>query len=179
MQLQKAKNREKLWAVITVILLAGIFIFTVVIDPQLKKRQGLTEKLGQLQINLTRIKGDVLVKDRIDQIYSQIEPLIATTGTEQQQISAFTRQLSDIYSKLNVKIRSVKILPATNENFYKRLSIKIEMTGNVKDFLRFVQTVERHSEPIKIEQFDLKAKETRDNVQVSMVISKVVCGPKT
>ena len=115
-----------------------------------------------------------MVKDRIEKIYSQIEPLIIAEGSQQQQLSDFTRLLDQIFSKLSVKIRSVKMLPVADENYYRRLSIRIEMTGHIKDFLKFIEAISKHPEPIRIEQFDLTAKELKDNVRVSMVVSKIV-----
>jgi Tfp pilus assembly protein PilO len=178
MRSEEARRRERFLAVITAVILTGVFIFTTVVDPQLKQRRALSQNLHQLQIKLTKMKGDLLIKDRIEKIYSKIEPLIATGDTEQQQISTFTRQLSQIYSKFNVKIRSVKILPVSDENFYRRLAIKIEMTGHIKDFLKFANAIEELADPIRIEQFDLVAQQSKDNVRVSMVISKVVSEPK-
>ena len=173
------KNCEKPLAVIAAVVIGGAFIFSVIINPQLKERKRRVERMGQLQLKLTRMRGDLLIKDRIDNIYSQVEPLIAGVGTEQQEISLFTRQLSDLYSKPNIKIRSVKILPSTEETFYKRLLIKIEMSGHIKEVLKFIVAVETYSKPIRIEQFELRAQETKDNIQVSLLISKVVSGQDT
>jgi len=174
----RKKNREKLLAVIAAIVLAGTAVFGIFIAPQLRVRKQLLERMHQSQLKLTKMQGDLLIKDRIDNIYSQVEPLIAGSGTEQQEISLFTRQLGELYSKLNVKIRSVKILPSVNENFYRRLSIKIEISGNVKDVLQFICSVETSQNPLRIEQFDLKGLETSNNIEVSMLVTKVVAEAK-
>ncbi len=174
----RKKNREKLLAVIAAIVLAGTAVFGIFIAPQLRVRKQLLEHKHQSQLKLTKMQGDLLIKDRIDSIYSQVEPLITGNGTEQQEISLFTRQLGELYSKLNVKIRSVKILPSVNENFYRRLSIKIEMSGNVKDVLQFICSVETSQNPLRIEQFDLKGQETSNNIEVSMLVTKVVAEAK-
>lgn len=167
-------NREKLLAIVTVAVVLGTAIFAAIIEPQLKERKLRLEHMHQLQLKLTKMKGDLLVKDRIDNIYSQIKPLIAADGADQQQISLFTRELSDLYSKMNIKIQSVKILPITKEEFYKRLSVKIEMSGYIKNILDFVHCVETYPKPIRIEQFDLKSREIVDDVQASFLITKVV-----
>lgn len=173
------KNREKILAVTTAAVIVGVFIFGIIVEPQIKKRKRHIEQLHQTQLQLTKMQGDLLIKGRVDKIYAQVEPLIAGGGTDQQEISLFTRELGDLYSKLAVKIRSVKILPCANEPFYRRLSIKIEMSGHIKDVLRFIQAVEGHSNPIRIEQLDLKAMETKNNVQLSLLVSKVVAEAKT
>jgi Tfp pilus assembly protein PilO len=173
------KNREKLLAVITAVVIFGALIFNVIINPQLKERKQRIERIGRLQLKLAKMQGDLLIKDRIDGIYSQVEPLIAGAGTDQQEISLFTRQMSDLYSVPNVKIRSVKILPGVKETFYRRLSIKIEMSGHIKEVLKFIFAIETYPKPVRIEQLELKAQENKDNVQVSLLISKVVSGQNT
>ncbi|MHC4396885.1 MAG: hypothetical protein ACYS1A_14645 [Planctomycetota bacterium] len=173
MGVKDSKKREKVLAIVTAAILGSIFLFTTIVDPQFKKHKALSSRLAQLQLDLTRARGNLLIKDRIERAYTQIEPLIAAQGNQQQQISDFTRLLDQIYSKLNVKIRSVKILPIADENYYCKLTIRIEMTGFVKDFLKFIEEVEQRTEPIRIEQFDLTSQETKDNIMASMIISKI------
>lgn len=173
------KSREKVLAIITISVILGAVAFTAIIEPQLKERKAHLALMRQLQLKLTKMKGDLLLKDRIDDIYSQIEPLIASNGTNQQEISLFTRELSNLYSKLNVRTKTIKILPIINEEFYRRLSVKIEMSGHVREILNFILSVETYPNPIRIEQFDIKAWEIVDNVQVSFLVTKVVAQPET
>ena len=170
-------NREKVLVVITVIVALSVSIFIVVIEPQLKEHKTRLMRMNQLRLKLTKMKGDLLVKDRIDSIYAQIEPLIASSGTDQQEISLFTRELSDLYSKRDVKTRTIKILPLTNEEFYRRLSVRIEMSGHIRETLNFIASIEKHPNPLRIEQFDIKSREIVDNVEATFVITKVVAKP--
>lgn len=178
MVVKDLKRREKLLAVTTAVVLGSVFLFATIIDPQLKKHKALAVQYSQLQLDLTRAKGNLLIKDRTEKAYSQIEPLLVAHGNEQQHISDFTRLLDQIYSKLNVKIRSVKILPVADENYYQKLSIRIEMTGFINDLLKFIEAVEQHKEPVRIEQFDMTCQETKDTVMASMIISKIVSKEK-
>jgi len=178
----KKSNRQILLASITAVIIIGSLIFTATIKPALEKRQNYIENLNRLKLNLRKMQSNLLIKDRIEKIYSQIKPIIKTKGTQQEQISDFTKELSDIYSNLNVKIRSVKILPTVKKKFYSRFLIKIEMSANITDFLKFAYAIQTHPEPIKLEQFSAKADhEIRNNVSVSLLISKVQSaegGPK-
>lgn len=174
MGLNDSKKREKLLAIVAAAILGSTFLFTTIIDPQLKKNKTLSSQFAQLQLDLTRARSNLLIKDRIEKAYTKIEPLIAAQGNQQQQISDFTRLLDQIYSKLNMKIRSVKILPVADENYYRKLTIRIEMKGAVKDFLKFIEAVEQHAEPIRIEQLDLTSHEAKDTIMASMIISKIV-----
>lgn len=167
-------NREKILAVITLCVVVGALVFTVIIEPQLDKRKECLMRMRQSQLKLTKMKADLLVKDRIDAIYTHIEPFITGDGTEQQEKARFTRELSRLCSKLN--ITSTTILPTTNEDFYRRLSAKIEMNAHISDIFGFILAVEAYSNPIRIEQFDFKAREIADSIHATFIISKVVAG---
>jgi hypothetical protein len=168
------KEREKFLSIVAAVVIVGALLFGLIVNPQLDERKKRTEHMGRLQLKLAKMNGDLLVKDRIDSIYSQIEPLITRNGTDQQEVSLFTRQLSELYSKLNVKIRSVKILPISNETFHRRLSIKMEMSGHIKEILKFIFLIDTEQNLIAIEQFELRATETKDNIQTAFLVSKVV-----
>lgn len=171
-------SREKVLAIITIIVILGAIIFTDIIEPQLIKRKARLVHMHQLQLKLTKMKADLLIKDRIDDIYSQIEPLVASSGTDQQEISLFTRELSGLYSKINVKTKTIKILPVLKEEFYRRLSVKIEMSGHIREILNFILSAETHHSPVRIEQFEFKVREIADYVEASFLVTKVVVMPK-
>jgi Tfp pilus assembly protein PilO len=172
-------NREKVLAIIAVSVILSTFIFAVIIEPQLDKRKSRLARMHQLQLKLMKMRGDLLIKDRIDSIYSQIKPLIVSNGTDQQEISLFTRELRNLYSKLRVNTRTIKILPIVNEEFYKRLSIRIEMSGHIQEIINFIHSVETYHNPIRIEQLNITAREIADNVQASFLVTKVVAESET
>ena len=171
---ESGKNREKILTVITVIVVVGALVFTMIVKPQLKKRQASLARMNQLQLKLTRLKSDLLIKDHIDSVYAQIEPLITSDGSDQQEKSHFTRELGDMYSKLNVTVTSTTMFPTINEEFYRRLSAKIQMHGHVKEIYKFILAVEALSSPVRIEQFDFKAREIVDNVNATFLVTKVI-----
>lgn len=167
-------TREKYLAVATALVVLGVGVLTLVVEPPLKERRARRARLIDLQMKLATLKGDLLVRNRIDKMYRQVEPFIAASGNDQQEMSVFTRELSDVYSNLNVKTRSVKLLPTVNEEFYRLLSVKIEMQGPIRHIMRFIQLVEAHASPLRIEQFGLKAREITDDVHASFSVTKVV-----
>ena len=52
-----SKKREKLLGIFTAVILGAIFLFTTIIDPQLKKHNALSSRLGQLRLELTKARG--------------------------------------------------------------------------------------------------------------------------
>jgi len=176
MMIRTSNSREKVLAWVAAVTVLCSVVFSVIIEPQLECRHRRLERLYQLRVELARTKRDLVEKDRIDRVYTEIGPLISTGGSDQQEISKLTRQLSDLYSKLNVKIRSVKILPVVGEEFWRRLSVRIEMAGDIRSILRFVISIETACESVRIEQLDLKSQEIADKVRASFLITKVVAG---
>jgi len=167
-------SREKRLAFLAVLVVFGAVMFGAIIRPQLDERRFRMQRLNGLKLKLMKMKSDLLVKDRIESVYSRIEPLIMCKGTNQQEISLLARNVGELYSKLKVKIRSVKILPIVRERFYKRLSIKIEMTGHVRDVVSFIYSVEVGGNALRIERVNLQARDITDNVQGTFLITKIV-----
>jgi len=161
-------------AVITAALLLGAVTYTVVVEPQLSHRIAGRQKLRKLQLKLARMERDLLEKDRIEAAYSTVKPLIAASGSDQKEISLFTSQLSNLYSNLELKIRSVKVLPVNEKKFYRRLSMKIELSGPVRNILRFIYLIETYQKPLRIEKLDLRARDVAGSISASLLITKVV-----
>jgi Tfp pilus assembly protein PilO len=170
-------TRPILLAAATAGVLLSVGMFTLVVEPRLKERQVRRLEARTLQAKLAKLQADLLVRNRIDKMYEQVAPLIAGTGSDQQEISTFTRELSNLYSALGVRTRSVRLLPTAQEEFYRLLSIKIEMHGDIREIVRFILAVESHTGPLRIEQFGLRARETADEVQASFLVTKVVAEP--
>jgi hypothetical protein len=120
------------------------------------------------------MKGDILIKDRIDRTYSQIGSLIKGVGTDQQEISLFSRELDSLVSRAIIKPGSVKILPVIHETHYRKLTIKLQTTDDIKKITGFINALESFEKPIRLEKIDFTAKERPDNVTASIVLTKIV-----
>ena len=170
-------KRERWLAVVTGIVIFGAAIFAIVIRPHLSRRHQNIQHLQELRLKLAKMKADVMLKDKIDSLYSDIEPLITSQNTDQREISLLARQVGELHANLNVKIRSMRILPITQEQFYKRLAVRIEMAGHLRDVLNFISSVETCQNPLRIERLELTAQEIADHVQATFVITKVTAKP--
>jgi hypothetical protein len=169
-------RREKTLAAATLVVIVGTVILVFVVEPQLKVHRARIAEVRQAQLQLMKMRTDLLLKNRIDEAYRHVEHLIGGHGTDQQEISVFTREVSDLYAKLNLKTNSVKIFPVQNEQSYRLLSIRIELEGPVQEVLRFILAVEGHPQPLRIEQFALRAQDVIDRVQGSFLVTKVAAG---
>ena len=169
-------NRTKPLAFITVAVLLGVVLFTGVVEPQLKAQQAYAKRAKGQRLKLIKLQRDMLVKDRVDQAFQGIAALLTGQGTEQQEISHFTRELSDLYSPRKLSVRAVNILPSADKEYYRVMSIRMELSGHMKEVLSLVIALEEYPQPLRIERLDLRAQDRTDHVQATFVISKVVAG---
>ncbi len=168
------RNREKILAVITLIVVISALTFIIIIEPQLTERKKCLEHLHQLQLKLTKMRNAVRMKDRTDKIYSDYEPFIKSSGEGLHDALVFTRELQSLYGNLKVGIKTVTISPTVKEEFFKQLSVRIEMSGSIKEILTFICSIEEDSTPIHIELLEIIPQEITDNVKASFIITKVV-----
>jgi len=169
-----SKQREKKLAVLAGVIILAAAIFSVVVKPQLQRHRLLRQNLQQQQLKLIKIKGDLRVKSRIDEMYARIEPLMAGAAADQQEISSFTRELHELYSPLRVAIKSVKILPLLEDAYYRKLLIKVEMSGRIGPVVEFISAAAATPQPIKIESLSLQATDVADTLVATFLISKIV-----
>lgn len=174
MDTSRFNQREKILGLSTVIITLAVLFYIVMLEPQIKRHDVLRKQLDNLNVRYTKMRTDVLMRDRINNAFGQVQHLISTTGTEQQQISNFTRELSDVYSNQNIKVRSVKILPCLREPHYTQLTIKADLTGHIRDFIKLVSQLETLNKPVRIESFELNSQGPTDNIHVSLMITKIV-----
>lgn len=172
------RNHEKILVVITAIVVLSALTFSIIIEPQLKGRKSRLDHMNKLQLKLTKMTNDVSMKERTDKLYSVYEPFIAGSGTDQDEISLYTRELRSLYQNLKVNIRTVTINPIVREDFFKQLSVKIEMSGNIKEILKFIYMIDNYNKPIHTELLDIISQEPTDTVKASFVITKVVAEDK-
>ena len=158
----------------TGVIILGVVIVTMLVEPQLKARKSQRAQLGELKLQWARMTGNVQVKNRIEEAYGRVESLIASAGNDQQEISIFTRDLSALHAGLNIRTKSMKILPTQHEEYHRVLSIRIEVEGTIGEIVRFILALEAHPKPLCLEQFVLKAQEVTDSVHGSFLVTKIV-----
>ena len=174
MNLKKYNTSELLLIITTVFVVVGALAYVMIIEPQLDKRKTLLTEMQNKKLELTRMRAEMHIKDRVENTYIELEPLIMGNGTDQQEISQFSRELNDLYSRLRVSIRSVRVLPLLKEEHYRKVSIRTEMTGNIRDIVRLIGSVETGKKPVRIEHLNITAADAVDHVKASFLLTKVI-----
>ena len=105
-------KREKILAITAATIIFVAILYTVIVKPQIDSLHRSRQDRQLLELKLLKLKEDFKVKDQIDEIYTRIEPLMHSNGTDQQEISTFTQQLNDLYLLHNARYLQQIPLPA-------------------------------------------------------------------
>ena len=169
------KKREKFLLVSTLVLVVSWAFYSWVAWPLIEQYRSGKVEVGELSVALAKMKADVLLKDEIDREYEQVKGLLfSESQSAGQDISDFTSELGGLYSRFNVRVRTIKIQPAVNSEAYKKLTIKMELAGNIREIAGFVSALDKLEKPIKIERLELRADRMADSVVAGFVLTKIV-----
>lgn len=166
-------KREKVVGVMAGVFLVSVMFYVMVVEDGIVKYRDKTRELESVKIGYFKMRSDMMLKDRITKKFGEIEDSVASAGGAQQEISAFSNELNNIYSKFGVSVRSIKILPVVNEEFYRKIKIKLEVEGGAKEIARLIEGIEENEQAYNLEKINIKAKQTTDNVVCGFVISKI------
>jgi len=169
-----SRKREKFLAIVTGILILSVSIFSMVLKPQVAGRKKLLKRLREKQTAYTIMSGDMLLKDRIEENYARMESLLKSTGTDQEEMSAFSQEFQKLNAKFNLEPRTIKFLPMIKNDFYRKILISVELNGGIKNILDFISNVENEKQTMKFEKVRFIAKDRDDYIQFSFTLSKVI-----
>ena len=91
-----SKPREKILKVTAAGVIILAFLFTFLIDPQMAKFHQARRSAQELQLKLIKMKGDLLLKDTIDETYAQVGEVIEAISPEGQNDASHLAELAGI-----------------------------------------------------------------------------------
>lgn len=172
-------KREKTLALITGIVILGTLALTAVVDPQLDRRNRLRDEKAQLELRATKIQKDLYLKNHVESLYAQIRPFLSSAYDETRETSSFIREIREVYTQLNLKPRLLSQEATRRENGYTILSLRIDLSANIKPLLHFIDAVEQSHSPIAIRRCELKADNIKGSIIASFIITKVIATKET
>ncbi len=167
-------QRERILGGLTLMVVGGSGLFAWFIDPALARHAVLQEEVGRLEVSLTRMRANMLLKDKIEARYEELKGLARESGSPAQEMAQVASLLSRLCSPLSLQTRSVRPLPDTDEGFYRKHAFRLEMEGNVTEVAKFLAAVAQASDPIRVERIELICKNRPEFVTVTLVVTKVV-----
>jgi hypothetical protein len=166
-------QRERRLAAVTggAIAVAG-FVWGLV-DPQLTRQAALSEEVARKQSLLSEMRQNMLLKDRIERRYEQLQTMIRRPNDQEEELATFTKVLSSLQAGQGMQVGSLRILPPIEEGNYVRLLARLEMKGPIGNAMGLLDALSRASEPLRAERVELACRQQVDVVDVSLEISHI------
>jgi hypothetical protein len=166
-------RREKILGILTAVVVGGMLLFLVMIDPQLKRHGELSKQVDHLQLVLTKMQTNIRIRDSIEARYASLENLIKDSKGPGQEMAHFTQLLSELYKPLNLDVKTVSPLPDTNEGTYAKYALRVEMSGMIDEICLFLAELVTAAETVRVERLDVICKDRPNYLNASIIISKM------
>lgn len=174
--MKAAPKRQKYLIYATVLLMLLVSVDKFVVAPLAQMIDSQNTQLAQVRQKLSKMRSDMLAREQINKLYSSVKYLIDSSDSTQHEIAEFSKLLNDLYTPVNVQVRSIKILPDIQEKYWRKIAMKIQMHGNIKNVLKFAQSVNKANSAIAIEDLQISSTRETDIVNAEIKITNLKIG---
>jgi len=171
---KRLSKREKRLAVITAAVLVCALGYRVIFLGRLKSIWALETKATELEIAIMEMGRALALGDRIETQYRDYEAIISQEGTDLEESKVFLRTLSDITKANEMKVIRQEQPPILPSRYYKIFSARLGVNTRPIWLARFLVSLEKSKELIRVEDILIKALDENENLSVNMKLTKVV-----
>ena len=171
---QNLSTRERRLVLVTLIVLLGVFCYRMIFLPELSRLWSLEEKTANLHLRILEMERALTLGDRIERQYTDYESIIAQKGTPLEESTAFFKTLADITKANNMNVLSQMGIPTESSRYYNIFSIRMGVKTRPVWLARFLASLEKSKELIRVEDIAIKALDNDENLSVNMKLTKVV-----
>lgn len=171
---KRLSKREKRLLTVTFIVLAMVAGYRVVFLPQLRGLWELRDQAANLELEIIEMERALALGGRIERQYRDYEAIISQEGTDLEESTAFLRTLSDITKANDMKVVRQEQPPILPSRYYKIFSARLGVNTRPVWLARFLVSLEKGRELIRVEDILVKALDENENLSVNMKLTKVV-----
>lgn len=166
-------RRERTLAIAAGACVGLAILVEAVFLPKWSQYRRLSEEARRLETTLAHMRGNVLQKDDIEARHEQLRDMIHESGTPSQEMSRFARILTEICGNVGLETRFIRPLPDEDHGLYRQSSLSLEMEGPVSEIARFLASIARAADPIRVARIEMTCRERPEVVHAKIVVTKV------
>jgi len=151
-------KREKAVLSITVSLIFVFLIYNFAIQPITAKFEALKKKI---LINERKLKKNLSVlgqKDMVESEYLKYSQLLKQKDSDEQEMSALLSDIESIAQEVAIRVTNMKPKGVKSVNFYKRLSVDIEVEAELNEITKFIYNLQKEPHLLSVDNLRLKQK---------------------
>lgn len=167
-------KREKIIFYATIFAVATTIIFNFLAQPALSKNEELNREIDLLRAKLKKYNRLISQKDEVQRKYSRLSSGIA--GADKKEgIAGFLTEIENLAKNANIRIIDIrpKDTPISTSSYQEQV-IDLKTEGAMKDYLKFVYSVENSVSLMKIKKIQLAGKPNSQLLDGVFSISQVL-----
>lgn len=175
MLLKHFSKREKSILYFAIVIITGIVLYSMALEPLWKKWKDLNESISNKEIQIIKNLKIMAQKDTISRLYDQYAENIKMKGSEEEETATILREIENIARMSSTRIIDIKPHKVQDMDFYKEYTIELEAEGDVSNLSRFIYELQSSKQILKVKHLRLNPKDDTGSVLKGyMIVSKIL-----
>lgn len=175
MFLNKFSSRERLFFYLGIVILIGLFLYFVVIEPAWNEWQNLNEEIYSKERLLLKNLKILSQREQIASLYDRYAENIKMKGSDQEEIAVILREIENVARSSKVYITDIKPLKVDNKEFYKEYFVELEAEGGISNLTKFIYDLQSSKQILKVRRLNLNAKAGKgDMLKGHIIVTKIL-----
>ena len=171
----RLSKREKFIAIISVVLIAGVFLDKIVFAPVINKFESLNEQILIQEKKLKKTMRILLQEELITDEYEKYVRHIKQERSNEEEVAVLLKDIEEIANDSSVFIVDMKPSPVKNWESYKKYTIKIEAEATVGYLADFIYRLEKTPRLLRVVELRLSPKKNEFSIlRIRMAITQIL-----
>lgn len=149
------KKRELNLFILCCIIIVTVIGYVVVVEPFWKKYVFLEDEIREKQVEFMKLQKMLLLKDSIESAYDKISPAVSHEGSDEERLALFLKEVELAARSAGVYITNLKPLSISQEDRYKKYSVRVEAEGKMNALAAFLYHLPDSAQLISMEQLQI------------------------
>lgn len=173
--LNRLSKREKLIALVVLVLALCFVVYNFILDPMLKKISSLNSDIEAQEIKLKKNIKIISQEAQVAGQYKQYSDLMKLKTSEEQAMAKLLSEIEAVAQGINIRILDMKPQKIKTIDFYKNFSVAFTIDGQLKDITQFLYSLQNLPHLIKVDKLQLEKESVyQPELKASLQVSKVL-----
>jgi Tfp pilus assembly protein PilO len=155
MKLRSLSKREKILLYLAILVVSGIFIFNLVIEPLTIKLARMNEDIRKKEYLLKKYRSLTGKGEDILSLYSRYKGSLAKGQRSQEIIDSLFEEVKKTAATVHLNLEKIKPLPIEKNRHFQQALLEVELKGTFSSIFTFIDQLENSSSFVRISSLRL------------------------
>lgn len=174
MIINKLSKREKIFLLVTIIVVSSVFGYVLILEPLTRNWSRLNRQIVQrsrkLNQNLLILKKERKIKSE----FAKYAEYAKSLGTDEEIIAYLLKTIEQKASLTSTYITNIRPRDVKDKGFYREFTFELVSESGLDDLMRFIYELQNSSELLTVKRLTLTLKSSeRQTLRGVIEISKI------